>query len=134
MLLIGILYKIMSLIFSEIFFENFLGKIGGTWWAGGGYTKAFIACGDLTPYLCYGAFSRGNRTQEIFQMHKTKFSLRTVTFWRYGTKSSGPIRSLVTNKNQLLYVNKGHCLRCGMAEPPKRNVIPILQMRSCMLL
>ena len=50
--------------------------------SGGGCTKASIACGDLTPYLCYGALSRGDRTQEIFQMHKTKFSLRTVTFWR----------------------------------------------------
>ena len=64
---------------------------------GGGCTKASIACGNLTPYLCYGALSRGDSTQEIFQMHKTKFSLRTVTFWTYGAKSSGPIRSLVTN-------------------------------------
>ena len=64
---------------------------------GGGCTKASVACGNLTPYLCYGALSGGDRTQEIFQMHKTKFSLRTVTFWRNGAKSSGPIKSLVTN-------------------------------------
>ena len=64
---------------------------------GGGCTKASIACGNLMPYICYGALSRGDRTQEIFQMPKTKFSLRTVTFWRYGAKGSGPIRSLVTN-------------------------------------
>ena len=65
---------------------------GQVWYpcSGGGCTNASIACGNLTPYLCYGALSRSDRTKEIFQMHKTKFFLRTVTFWRYGAKSSGP--------------------------------------------
>ena len=90
--------------------------------AGGGCTKASIACGNLTPYLCYGDLSRGDRMQEIFQMHKIKFSLRTVCHllelrcqeqWT-NQKPRYKLKSAVVCQQR-------HCLWWGMTEPPQKK-------------
>ena len=40
---------------------------------GGGCTKASIACGDLTPYLFYGALSRGDVRKRFSKCTKQNF-------------------------------------------------------------
>ena len=99
----------------------------------GGRTKASIACSNLPPYLCYGALSRGDRMQEIVQMHKTKFS--------FVRSPSGDTVPRAVDQSEASLQTKISCcmstkaIACGEAwwYHPKRNVIPILQTKSCML-
>ena len=86
------------------------------------------------PYLCYGALSTGDRTQENFQMHRTKFSLRTVPS---GDTVPRPVDlSEASLQTKISCCMSTKAISCDEAwrNHPKRNVVPILQTRSCMLL
>ena len=104
---------------------------------GGGCIKASIACGNLTPYLCYGAFliqrwpySRDfpNAQNKIFLAYSHLLEIRCQEQWT-NQKSRYKLKSAVVCQQRPF-------IACGEAwrNHPQRNVVPILQMRKCMLL
>ena len=94
---------------------------------GGGCTKASIACGNLTPYLCYGALSRGFRK---------KFSKCTKQNFPCVRSPSGDTVPRAVDQSEASLQTKIRCcmstktIACGEAwrNHPKRNVVPILQL------
>ena len=102
--------------------------------SGGGCTKASIACGNLTPYLCYGAYPEVTVRKRFSKCTKQKFPC-------VRSPSGDMVPSAVAQSEASLQTKISCCMStkaisCG--EPwrnhPKRNVVPILQTRSCMLL
>ena len=93
--------------------------------SGGGCTKASIAYGNLTPYLWYGALSRGDRTQEIFQMNKKKFPCVRSPSGDTVPRAVDQSEASLQTKISCCMWTKVICCGEPWRNHPKRNVVPI---------
>ena len=101
---------------------------------GGGCTKASIACGNLMPYLCLVPYPEVTVRKRFSKCTKQNFPC----VW---SPSGDMVLRAVDQSEASLQTKISWCMStksiaCGEAwqNHPKRNVIPNLQTRSCMLL